>query len=65
MLILIYDVFKQKSYFVPTFCMKQHEMLHSLPTIVRLLVLAEGVLMLDTLNTYSPSNLPVTVSVWV
>ena len=41
------------------------EMLHSLPTTVRLLVLAEGVLMLDTLNTYSPSSLPVTVSVWV
>ena len=39
------------------------EMLHSLPAIARLLLLPEGVLMLDTLHSYSPASLPVTVSV--
>ena len=41
------------------------EILYSLPITVRLLLLPEGVLMLDTLHWYSPTSLPVTVSVWV
>ena len=43
----------------------QNHVQDSLPTTVRFLVLPEGVLLLDTLHSYCPGSLPVTVSVLV